>query len=30
MGELDEFMDMITKRGEKEDGRDFFKLEFTA
>jgi hypothetical protein len=24
--ELDEFMDMITKIGEKEHGRDFFKL----
>jgi hypothetical protein len=26
MGELDKFMDMITKTGEKEHGRDFFKL----
>jgi hypothetical protein len=24
MGELDEFMDMITKTGEKEHARDFF------
>jgi hypothetical protein len=26
MGELNEFMDMITKTGEKEHGRDSFKL----
>jgi hypothetical protein len=26
MGELDKFMDMITKTGEKERGRGFFKL----
>jgi hypothetical protein len=30
MGELDDFMDMITKTGEKEHGRNFFKLWFTA
>jgi hypothetical protein len=30
MGELDEFMDMIIKTGEKEHGGDFFKLYFTA
>jgi hypothetical protein len=26
MGELNEFTDKITKTGEKEHGRDFFKL----
>jgi hypothetical protein len=30
MGEIDEFMDVITKTGEKEQGGDFFKLQFTA
>jgi hypothetical protein len=30
MGEPDEFMYMITKTDEKEHGRDFFELQFTA